>query len=216
MLVLVGTCPRGGSQYTADVLTTCGLQTRREVALRESYDQLRPSSYPGEVSWLAVPWFRYFSGPTILVARPPLNVIRSQYALPTLFNDDRNGKMTPHWLTEKHPDWGTSMSQQSRLQRCATFYLKWMQWGLENADFVWPLPIKASDIQQLQSQLRSQGIDIWLSPESVIRVSHATNSGQSTWQDMNIPWSEVTDDIELMRMLEGLSDRLGVSMFEEV
>lgn len=211
MLVLVGTCPRGGSQYTADVLTTCGLQTRREVALRESYDQLRPSSYLGEVSWLAVPWFECFSGPTVLVARSPLNVIRSQYAIPTLFGNDRSGNLAPRWLAELYPE----MINESRLRRCAIFYLRWMQWGLANADFIWSLPLRSSNIQQLQTRLRSHGVDIMLSPEGVIRVSHTTNSGQSNWQDIDIPWAEVTDDIELMRKLENLSYDLGVAVFQQ-
>lgn len=95
MLVMVGGAPRGGTQYAADVLTACGLPARREAAFRgvlptddRPHLTTRPTDCLAESSYLAVPWFPYFSGVRVLVVRPPLDTIRSQYGSLGFLDDE--------------------------------------------------------------------------------------------------------------------------------
>lgn len=201
MLILAGGTPKGGTQYTADLLTACGLPCRRETALRKvPPDRLSPTDCLAESSWLAIPWFPYFDGVKILVARAPLNVIRSQHGSLGFLGspDDYLCRLFPE-LLEEHG-----------LRRYARFWLCWMAWGFEHADVVWPLPVDGGHIVDLGERL--QGVPP-LDPDGVDRVSATVNSGEPKWRKIDTPWHDVTRDRTLMGELETMAGRLGVPLF---
>lgn len=211
MLALFGGVPRGGTHYAAEVATACGLYTRREAAFRNTPPWMHPTDALGESSWLTVPWFPWFTGPKVLVARPPLDVIRSQFASSMILGV--YGPCKNQWLAEKFPE----IEAEQGLRRYAVFWIHWMSWGLAHSDLLWPLPLDPERVEKLEklwhTRPRVQGItDHHLDPSGVERVSDTVNTGIAKWRDAEIPWGEVTGDGELMARLGRVAERCEVPL----
>lgn len=214
MLAIFGGVPRGGTHYAAEVATACGLFTRREAAFRNTPPRIHPTDALGESSWLAIPWFPWFTGPKVLVARPPLDAIRSQYASSMVLGV--RGPCKNRWIAEQHPE----VEAEEGLRRYAVFWIHWMTRGLDSCDLVWSLPLERDRVAHLARMLRSRpriaGLtDRSLDPSGIERISETTNTGITKWSRAEIPWETVTSDDELMARLSHVADRCGVAMSGE-
>lgn len=211
MLALFGGVPRGGTHYAAEVATACGLFTRREAAFRNTPPRIQPTDALGESSWLAVPWFPWFTGPKVLMARPPLDVIRSQYASSMVLGV--HGPCKNRWVAEQYPE----VDAEEGLRRYAVFWIHWMSRGLASCDLVWPLPLERERIDHLSRMLRSRprvsGLtDRSLDSSGIETVSETSNTGITKWSRSSIPWRDVTGDEELMARITEVADQCGVAL----
>lgn len=212
MLLLAGTCPKGGTEYTAQLLTAAGLPCRRERVCQGGFDSLFPTDRPADASWFAIPWFPVFAGVKLLVARAPLNTVRSQYHAMRFLDDGQLNNKDGAWLVRRYPE----LIAEQGLARYARFWLRWMEWGLEQCDLVWGLPINTEDVARLQAHLDRMSLDTpTLDTGALDRVSPDTNTGRGEWGGATTPWHDVTCNDDLMGELFGMSKRLGVELFEE-
>lgn len=196
---LIGGVPGGGTRYTAYVMDACGIPTGHEKMFRENPNVIRPTYKQIEVSWLCVPWFSTFKGSNILVARAPYNVIRSQYAFGFLLQNPKPSFMDDiaYW----------PIMSESGLNRLASFYYRWMSWGLAHCDQVISVHEFDRDTMKSFTGLRFPNVD------AVKTVKRDTGSRYKAWSKLDIDWSELSQHYR--RKLTKIADDLGVPTWSE-
>lgn len=200
MLAIVGGMPRGGTTYAARALNACGIPAEHERAFSGDPEYLNPSSAPVQVGWLGVAWFYRFRGRRILLARPPLNVIRSLDSR-GWFSDDHPGKTIRKWL-ERKTDRVFEFTAPRKMM--AAFYLEWMSVGLASCDEVWRL----TDIDREDLLSLGQIVDADTDITGLDEVPTNTNTGSDDWRERD--WGQEVG--HLWPPLESMAERLGVPM----